>query len=68
MTNNMVRVNSYIEDTELLNIILEQIEEAESTHLVLEITKWLLNEVVAYGEDCEDINIKEVIRLLKGLK
>ena len=66
MKNNMVRVNSYIEDTELLNIILEQIEEAESTHLVLDITKWLLNEVDAYGEDCEDANMKEVRKLLKG--
>lgn len=68
MKNNMVRVNSYIEDTELLNLILEQIEESESTHLILEITKWLLSEVDAYGEDCEDANIKEVIRLLKRLK
>lgn len=68
MKNNMVRVNSYIEDTELLNLILEQIEEAESTHLILEITKWLLSEVDAYGEDCEDTNIKEVIRLLKMSK
>ena len=66
MKNNMVRINSYIEDTELLNLILEQIEESESTHLVLDITKWLLNEVDAYGEDCEDINIKEVRKLLKG--
>ena len=66
MKNNMVRVNSYIEDTELLNIVLEQIEEAESTHLVLDITKWLLNEVDAYGEDCEDINMIEVRKLLKG--
>ena len=64
----MVRVNSYIEDIELLNLILEQIEESESTHLVLEVTKWLLNEVDAYGEDCEDINIKEVRKLLNGLK
>ena len=68
MKNNMVRVNSYIEDIELLNLILEQIEESESTHLVLEVTKWLLNEVDAYGEDCEDINIKEVRKLLNGLK
>lgn len=68
MKNNMVRVNSYIEDTELLNLILEYIEEAESTHLVLDITKWLLNEVDAYGEDCEDANIKEVIKLLKEFK
>ena len=66
MKNNMVRINSYIEDTELLNLILKQIEESESTHLVLDITKWLLNEVDAYGEDCEDINIKEVRKLLKG--
>ena len=57
----MVRVNSYIEDTELLNLILEQIEEEESTHLILEITKWLLSEVDAYGEDCEDSNMKEVM-------
>lgn len=68
MKNNMVRVNSYIEDIELLNIILEQIEEEESTHLVLEITKWLLNEVDAYGEDCEDVNMIEVIKLLKEIK
>lgn len=68
MKNNMVRVNSYIEDVELLNLILEYIEEAESTHLVLEITRWLLSEVDAYGEDCEDANMREVIKLLKGLK
>ena len=65
MKNNMVRVNSYIEDTELLNLILEQIEESESTHLILEITKWLLSEVDAYGEACEDANMEEVRKLLK---
>ena len=68
MKNNMVRVNSYIEDTELLNLILEFIEESESTHLILEITKWLLSEVDAYGEDCEDSNMKEVRKLLKEFK
>ena len=45
-----------------------KIEEAESTRLVLEVTKWLLSEVDAYGEDCEDINMIEVRKLLKGLK
>ena len=68
MRNNMVRVNSYVEDIELLNLLLEQIEQSESTHLILDITKWLLSEVDAYGEDCEDTNIIEVIKLLKGLK
>ena len=63
---NVIRISSIIEEEDLLNLMLGQIEDAESTHLVLEITKWLLNEVDAYGEDCEDINMKEVRKLLKG--
>ena len=65
---NVIRISSFIEEEDLLNLMLGQIEEAESTHLILEITKWLLSEVDAYGEDCEDTNIKEVIRLLKMSK
>lgn len=65
---NVIRISSFIEEEDLLNLMLGQIEEAESTHLILEITKWLLSEVDAYGEDCEDTNMKEVRKLLKEFK
>lgn len=65
---NVIRISSYIEEDKLLDVVLEHIEDTESTDLVLNITKWLLSEVDAYGEDCEDSNMKEVRKLLKGLK
>lgn len=65
---NVIRISSYIEEDKLLDAVLEHIEDTESTDPVLNITKWLLSEVDAYGEDCEDSNMKEVRKLLKGLK
>ena len=63
---DFVKISSYIEEDKLLDAVLEHIEDTESTDLVLNITKWLLSEVDASGEDCEDSNMKEVRKLLKG--